>query len=212
MITSINEFKMFLENSNGGFNKHLYIDLISTLKQKFKNQADNIDSSWMKKYYSDDNLINEIIQDFTAVVNKEMKLPMFKEKYKEYLFIPRAKYVVYGMSVGVISQYTGKTKYGWSIIGNGDANIYLDGSTFVYGSGLEIGDTYVMVNNDNYNQYLTHGSIDDMCKNTEEEFRAMLKRNGYALYPPRAFSKPVGKVSTRTGYSIKGYDNINPIV
>jgi len=215
IITKIDEFKIFLENSNNGFNKNLYIDLISTLKRMFK-EKDNYVSKDINTYmltpHLDDNLIKEIIQDFTLVINKEMKLPLFKEKYKEYLFIPKAKYVIYGLPIGVISQYTGKTKYGWSIIGNGDANIYFGGWTFIYGLGLEIGDTYIIVHNDNYNKILSSGTIKDMCKNTEDEFRNLLKRNDYAPYPPKAYTKQSGKVNTNTGYSIKGYDNINPIV
>lgn len=166
--------------------------------------------------------IQEFINEATEKKSVKGALGIYHKLYK---IPPRAKDFsgvtpVSNTAVFVIncggncSQYTLKTRFGYSVLDmleeNKDLTLYILGRTVLFGmpGALRIGDTIALVNNDNYNQVDYTYKVNEIVA-SKAEWLKYLKENGFQVYPPKAFSKPTGRVCEYHVYSIKGIMDLN---
>lgn len=164
-----------------------------------------------------------MIHTFEEFIN-EAKEPLMKVKLGIYApfydikprattkeeVTPKAKYAVPVINCGMnCSQYTLKTRFGYSVLDMLDEGklslFFVDPRSCLFGTreSLNIDDHILLVDNDSYTKQYETRIIKDIV-NTREEYLKYLKKNGFQVYPPKAFTKPSGRVSDFAIRSIKG--------
>ena len=171
------------------------------------------------------------VKTYESFIN-EAKQPLMKDKLGKYAPLfnikPRAttkdqvstdaKYAAFLINNGAnCSQYTLITNNRVSLLDELDKGkivLYLTSpwgnfSTVLYGAPgtFEVGDTLQGYDNDNYNKkYLNATGVTVRNIITSgEEWKKLLKEQGYQVNPPSAFSKPTGTVTKGFQvYAIKG--------